>query len=293
VQIWTLDVDASPVSFALPPDADLAALEEKLQQDPQNEQLRSQAIEMGLLMLARGKFEQLGMLTSAGRVLAADATSVFSWPADGTRAGIRLNPGDKVIEAAAFDPTGKYVATAHAWDYTVRLWHADGSGLVRTLGAATESIEALKFSPDGQHLLVASKDETLRLWPTGRDDVPIVLRGHTSWVVDAEFTRDSKRVVTQSYDGTARVWNVDGSDQEMVLGLAHYGAHFDSTGLRIVTTSDDSRVAVWSLDARRVQQALSARTRICLDEAFRTRFVGEDAETAAAKAAECRRQRQP
>ena len=165
---------------------------------------------------------------------------------------------------------------------------------MRTLGAATGSIEALKFSPDGKHLLVASKDETLRLWPTGRDGLPIYCAVTRLRVVDADFTRDSKRVVTQSSpDGTARVWNVDGSDQEVVLGLANYAARFDSTGSRVVTASNDGRVAVWSLDAKRVQQALSARTRICIDEAFRTRFVGEDADTAAAKAAECRRQRQP
>ena len=103
------------------------------------------------------------------------------------------------------------MATAHAWDYTVRLWNADGSGLVRQhWGRQPNTIEALKFSPDGKHLAsCTSKDETLRLWPTGRDGLPIVLRGHTSWVVDADFTRDSKRVVTQSSDGTARVWNVE------------------------------------------------------------------------------------
>ena len=122
VQVWKLTGDAGPVTFALPSDADMEALREKLQKDPRNDKLREQAIELGLLTGTRGTFEQVAMLANAGRVLAADATSVFSWPSNGTAPGIRLNSGDKLIEAAAFDPTGKYVATAHAWDYTVRLW---------------------------------------------------------------------------------------------------------------------------------------------------------------------------
>jgi len=135
----------------------------KLEKDPRNETLQLAAIEMGLLRQNRGAFTEVAMVDRTNRVLAADTNSVFAWPASGGP-GTRLNPGDKLIEAAAFDPTGKYVATAHAWDYTVRLWHADGSGLARTLGAATASTETLRFSPDGKHLVVASKDETVQIW---------------------------------------------------------------------------------------------------------------------------------
>jgi WD40 repeat protein len=127
------------------------SLKAQLEKNPKDQKLIDRAIEIGVLFMARGRFESLAMSTKNGRVVASDANSVFSWPIDGSRPGIRINPGDKVIEAAAFDPTGALVATAHAWDYTVRLWHADGSGLVRELGAATESIEALRFSPERGH----------------------------------------------------------------------------------------------------------------------------------------------
>ena len=175
----------------------------------------------------------------------------------------------------------------------MRLWRADGSGLVRELGAATEAIEALLFSPDGRHLLVASKDETARIWPTDASRAPVVLRGHTSWVVDAHFSRDSRRVVTASYDGRARVWNVDGSNEEIVLGHGLYAARFDASGSRIVTASSDGKLAIWSLNGKRLQSAIAARTRMCLDEAFRVRFLAEDRATAARKTQACEADRRP
>ena len=63
----------------------------------ETDKLREQAIELGLLAGTRCTFEQVAMLANAGRVLAADATSVFSWPSNGTAPGIRLNSGDKLI----------------------------------------------------------------------------------------------------------------------------------------------------------------------------------------------------
>lgn len=292
LRVWDLGSGAAPVSLPLPPDNELEELQAALAKDPTNEKLQEQLIEMALLSGGRGEFEQVAM-SSRGDILAADMTSVFAWPVDAREKPVRVNAGDKLIEAAAFDRTGAYVATAHAWDYVIRLWHANGAGLVRTLGAATESIEAMRFSPDGRHLIVTSKDETVRIWRTDRADPPVVLRGHTSWVVDADFSRDSTRVVTVSYDGSARLWNVDGSNEEVILHGATYTARFDFAGSRIVTGSRDGKVNVWSLDARRLQTAIAERTRVCLDEAFRTRFLAEDATTAAAKSAQCRSRQQP
>ncbi len=292
LHVWDLESGAEPVSLELPPHKDLEELQAALLKDPTNEKLQEQAIEMGLLSSERGEFDQVAM-SERGDVLAADITSVYVWPVDAREKPVRVNSGDKAIEAAAFDPTGRYVATAHAWDYVIRLWHANGAGLVRPLGGATESIEAMRFSLDGRHLIVTSKDETVRIFRTDGDDAPVVLRGHTSWVVDADFSHDSTRVVTVSYDGSARLWNVDGSNEEVILHGATYVARFDTRGRRIVTGSGDGKVNVWSLDAKRLQAATAARTRICLDEAFRTRFLAEDAKTAAAKSAQCRERQQP
>jgi WD40 repeat protein len=231
--------------------------------------------------------ERVGV-SHRGDVLASDKIGVYAWPVGAREEPVRLNPGDELIEAAAFDPAGAYVATAHAWNHEIRLWHADGRGLVRPLGAATETIEAMRFSPDGRYLIVTSKDETVRIWRSGRDEPPVVLRGHTSWVVDADFNRDATRVVTVSYDGSARLWNVDGSNEEVILRGATYTARFDSAGSRIVTGTGDGKVNVWSLDGKRLQAEVASRTRVCLDKAFRMRFLAEDAATAAASSARCR-----
>ncbi|HJS73302.1 MAG TPA: WD40 repeat domain-containing protein, partial [Vicinamibacteria bacterium] len=289
LRLWDLGSggEAKPVSLALPPETELDELQAELEKDPTKENLQERLMETALLSSARGELERVGM-SRRGDVLAADGIGVYAWPVEARDKPIRVNPGDQLIEAAAFDPAGTYVATAHAWDYAIRLWHANGGGLVRSLGAATEAIEAMRFSPDGRHLIVTSKDATARIWRTGRDEPPVVLRGHTSWVVDADFSRDSTRVVTVSYDGSARLWNVDGSNEEVILRGATYTARFDSAGSRIVTGSGDGQVTVWSLDARRLQAAIAARTRVCLDEAFRTRFLAEDAATAAESSARCR-----
>ncbi len=287
LHVWDLESGAEPVSLELPRHKELEELQAALVKDPTNEKLQEQLIEMGLLSTARGEFEQVAM-SERGDILAADMTSVYVWPVDEREKPVRVNSGDQLIEAAAFDPTGRYVATAHAWDYVIRLWHANGAGLVKQLGVATESIEAMRFSPDGRNLIVTSKDETVRIWRTDGADPAVILRGHTSWVVDADFSFDSRRVVTVSYDGSARLWNVDGSDEEVILHGATFVARFDTGGGRIVTGSGDGQVNVWSLDAKHLQAAIAARTRICLDESFRARFLAEDSKTAAAKSAQCR-----
>jgi len=69
---------------------------------------------------------------------------------------------DMMVNAVAFSPDGRYVATA-SWDNTARLWEAStGDEVVRLKHPGR--VEVVAFSPDGKYLASASKDDTARLW---------------------------------------------------------------------------------------------------------------------------------
>jgi WD40 repeat protein len=72
------------------------------------------------------------------------------------------------LNDATFDPSGKWLATAHAW--SVSLWPV-GKRLPITLTGHEGRINAVKFTPDGKHLVSASGgDGTVRVWSLENDE---------------------------------------------------------------------------------------------------------------------------
>jgi RNA polymerase sigma factor (sigma-70 family) len=108
-----------------------------------------------------------------GQTLATQAydTRIYFWdPATGKKrrelAGHRGR-----VNAFAFSPDGKQIASCSAGDDVVRLWDVAAGKEVRQLEGHGRDVYAVAWSPDGKTVASAGGDQTLRFWDpaTGRE----------------------------------------------------------------------------------------------------------------------------
>jgi len=119
--------------------------------------------------------------------------------------------GSDFVDAVAFAPDGKTVATAETPISTggaIVVRSARTLKRIRTL-LRLPAVEttAVAYSPDGSELAYGAADGTAGLLSarTGARLTPFL--GHTAAVMAVRFSPDGRFVATASTDGTARVWS--------------------------------------------------------------------------------------
>jgi WD40 repeat protein/transcriptional regulator with XRE-family HTH domain len=127
-------------------------------------------------------------------------------PAAG-KALLTLSGHTDVVEAVAYSPDGRWIATGSR-DGTARVWDAaTGAGLL-TLAGHTTSVVSVAFSPDGTHLATGSLDGTAKLWDVASGQLLQNLPGHTAGVTSVAFSPDGTRLAVASLDGTTRLYEL-------------------------------------------------------------------------------------
>lgn len=155
---------------------------------------------------------------------------------------------DGGVFGIAFDPTGRFVATASG-DSTARVWDAlsgaPASGPLKHDGRVISAA----FSPTGIHLVTTSEDDTARVWVVATGEALGSPMRHDLDVTRAVVSPNGRWLATSSEDRTARIWNLM-TGKPVAEPIKFEGpikaARFSRDGRSLIVGSEDSTAQVWT-----------------------------------------------
>ncbi|MDF3015766.1 MAG: NTPase-like protein [Thermomicrobiales bacterium] len=138
--------------------------------------------------------------------------AVLLWDLQTRQVVGRLEGHEEFVDALAFDPSGRLLASASG-DETIILWDvATRQPLGPPLDGHTAGVSAIAFSPDGQILASAGSDNSVVLWDVaGRRPLGPPMIAHDGGVYDLAFAPDGRSLPSGGADGSVVIWNVDQS----------------------------------------------------------------------------------
>lgn len=147
------------------------------------------------------------------------------------------------INAVAFAPDGKTLATANEFGDPVVLWDAT-TGLPRSVLPVRRgnpnatlffsAVTAIAYSPDGLLLAAGSRDGKVKLYDPVAGQERRTLAAHRKEVHCLAFSRDGKTLISAGPDGAIKVWEVQ-TGKELRTLAGHKG------GVNTLTLSPDGR----------------------------------------------------
>ncbi|GAA1268734.1 hypothetical protein GCM10009677_21630 [Sphaerisporangium rubeum] len=182
------------------------------------------------------------------------------------------------MNAIAFSPDGRTLATSAIYDPTVRLWNpADGSLRATLKGnggdlaltratALTQGVQSLAYSPDGRTLAAGSFDGIVRLWDTRRNALADDRLSQRSGVPALAFSPDGRTLATGgSGDTLIRLYDL--ATRKVSTTLSAHTAQindlvYSPDGATLISASDDKTVRVWNMRDKTLLAGLTADHKI-------------------------------
>jgi uncharacterized protein YjbI with pentapeptide repeats len=164
---------------------------------------------------------------------------------DGTGVGLRVPAAASGVNAVAWSPDGKLLASGH-FDCAVRIHEAQTGRELLVCKRHEREVTAVSWSPDGSRLLAsASYDTSVRLWEaqTGRE--LLVCKGHERGVTAVSWSPDSSRLASASYDQSVRLWDAQSGVAVIMLRETLSivsSVHWSADGKWLVSAGGDGTV---------------------------------------------------
>src|SRR5580692_1668123 len=160
------------------------------------------------------------------------------------------DPDSTGVNAAAFSPDGKMLATADQNGSTY-LWNvADHSRLAALPDPSSNGVHSVAFSPSGRNLATADHNDSTYVWNVAGRDLMATLGGPGIGQVDAAaYSPHGKMLATADMDGSTYLWGPGGS---IIATLPDPGAStvfdvaFSPGGQALATADIDGRTYLWS-----------------------------------------------
>lgn len=170
----------------------------------------------------------------------------------------RLPGHDQAVDAVAFSPDGKTLATG-SFDSTARLWDVATGKTRHILKGHTDQVHSVAFSPDGSLLATGGRDAVVWLWKVATGERFAGLSGHEGGVTWVAFSPDGKTLAASGYYGTVQLWDLEAQKAGAVLGghtKVVTSVAFSPDGKTLATGSGDQTVRLWDVDTGKIRRIL-------------------------------------
>jgi WD40 repeat protein len=121
------------------------------------------------------------------------------WEVDGEQNRVELKTtlrGNDWVALAiwtiAFDSRGKYIASGHNVDSTIKVWDIEREKIIATLRGHVWAVQSVIFHPQDGSIISSSLDGTIKIWNPEQGELIHTLVGPDGWLSPAQswFSRD-------------------------------------------------------------------------------------------------------
>ncbi len=210
------------------------------------------------MLFAEHRWGPIGMELSMG--LSPDGKTLATANKDNTIRLWDVNTGEQKktltghtdwVEAIAFSPDNKTLASGSMENNAVRLWDVDTGKTKMILIGHTHPVEVVSFNPDGKILASGDGHGIIHLWDIDTGKTKLTLVGHADRVYDLAFSPDGKTIASGCFDSTINLWDAHTGEHKKTLNghtALVSGLAFSPDGRTLVSGSYDGTVFLWEIN---------------------------------------------